>query len=72
MTKTPDIESAAIRKANVLSVGPTDPNDDCLERIFHASDWSAYTNSEWTLITTPHSRVGIFGSWNTINPNRTL
>jgi DNA-binding response OmpR family regulator len=52
MTKTPDIERAAIRKATVLSVGPTDPDDDCLERIFHASDWSAYTNSEWTLITT--------------------
>jgi hypothetical protein len=52
MTKTPEIESAAIRKATVLSVGPTDPDGDCLERIFYASDWSAYTNSEWTLIAT--------------------
>lgn len=52
MTKTPEIEIAAIRNATVLSVGATDADGDCLERIFHASDWSAYTNSEWTLIAT--------------------
>ena len=53
MTKTPEIERGAIRKATVLSVGLTDSDGDCLERIFHASDWRAYTNSEWTLIATP-------------------
>jgi DNA-binding NtrC family response regulator len=51
MKKPPGTETAATRSATVLSVG-TDPVDGVtLERIFHASGWRAYTNTEWTLIT---------------------
>jgi CheY-like chemotaxis protein len=36
----------------VLYVSPNDADAACLARIFHESDWGAYTNSECTLITT--------------------
>ena len=53
MKKAPEIETAAIRRATVLSVGPSDADGSSLEHIFHEPAWGVYTYSEWTLIARP-------------------
>jgi DNA-binding NtrC family response regulator len=49
MKKSPGIETTSTRNASVLSVSPNDEDCVSLERIFHESDWTVYTNSIWTL-----------------------
>jgi DNA-binding NtrC family response regulator len=53
MKKPPGIKTAASGSFTVLSVSPNDEDCASLERIFHESDWTVYTNSEWTLIACP-------------------
>jgi DNA-binding NtrC family response regulator len=50
MKKPAGIETTVTQNATVLSVGTNPADTVSLERIFHASGWRAYTNSEWTLI----------------------
>ena len=47
------IKTAATGDFTVLSVSPNDEDCVSLERIFHESDWTVYTKSEWTLIASP-------------------
>ena len=49
MKKSPGIETTSPRNASVLSVSPNDEDCVSLRRIFRESDWTAYTNSTWTL-----------------------
>lgn len=53
MKKPPGIETAATNIFTVLCASPNDEDCVFLERIFHESDWTVYTNSEWTLIACP-------------------
>ena len=53
MQKPPGSETAATKKCTVLCVSPNDEDRVSLERIFQESDWTVYTNSEWTLIASP-------------------
>jgi hypothetical protein len=53
MKKLHGIKTAATSDFTVLSVSPNDEDCVSLERIFHESDWTVYTKSEWTLIASP-------------------
>ena len=53
MKKPAGIKTAASRHFTALSVSPNAEDFVSLERIFHESDWTVYTNAEWTLIASP-------------------
>jgi hypothetical protein len=53
MKQPPGIKTAASRHFTVLCVSPNAEDGVALERIFRESDWTVYTNSEWTLIACP-------------------
>ena len=44
------IGTTPARNATVLSVSPNHEDSVPLERIFHEADWTDYSTSEWTLI----------------------
>jgi len=53
MKQPPGIKTAASRHFTVLCVSPNAEDGVSLGRIFRESDWTVYTNSEWTLIACP-------------------
>jgi DNA-binding NtrC family response regulator len=53
MKKLRGIKTTATSDFTVLSVSPNDEDCVSLERIFHESDRTVYTQSEWTVIASP-------------------
>ena len=72
MKKSPGIETTSTRNASVLSVSPNDEDCVSLERIFHESDWTVYTNSTWTPDRKHYTRFVIFRFAGATSSNRTL